>query len=95
MKEQEPKVFREVRCFVLPKDYIHFKPTGIAATDTAGTLLFDVTKGVWSSEILEAFSISPSILPKVGTHREEAGYVTKQASKETHLPAVYTGEQIK
>ena len=90
MKEQEPQVFREVRCFVLPKDYIRFKLTGIAATDVsdaAGTLLFDVTKGVWSSEILEAFSISPSILPKVGIPQEKAGYVTKQASKETHLPA--------
>ncbi len=47
------------RC-CLPKDYVRFRLTGERATDVAdasGTLMFDVARRKWSSEILKAMDV--------------------------------------
>lgn len=67
-RDNEPEIWRRVRRVMLPKDYVRFKLTGRAATDVAdasGTLMLDVNHRAWSTEILAAAGIDPSILPEL------------------------------
>jgi xylulokinase len=67
-RDNEPENWRRVRRVMLPKDYVRFKLTGRAATDVAdasGTLLLDVSRRMWSTQILAAAGIDPSILPEL------------------------------
>lgn len=68
VRDNEPENWRRVRRVMLPKDYVRFKLTGAAATDVAdasGTLLLDVSRRRWSTEILTALGIDDSILPEL------------------------------
>ena len=55
-----------MRYLLLPKDYVRFRLTGERATDMAdasGTLLLDVSRRRWSSEMLDAVALEESLLP--------------------------------
>lgn len=67
-RENEPENWRRVRSVLLPKDYVRFKLIGRAATDVAdasGTLMLDVARRTWSSDVLSAAGIDRSILPEL------------------------------
>jgi xylulokinase len=88
VKNQEPKIFTQVRQILLPKDYVRFKLTGRYATDKAGgagTVLFDVRKRDWSPEVVTALDIDPSWLPPSFEGTSVTGYVTTQAAEATGL----------
>ena len=51
VRENEPNVFKDTRCVLLPKDYVRLLMTGEKASDcsdAAGTLWVDVAKRRWS-----------------------------------------------
>jgi len=53
---------------MLPKDYVRFQFTGERAIDVAdasGTLLLDVAKRQWSSEVLSRTGIDKQLLPSL------------------------------
>ena len=55
VRDNEPKLWQQVRSVLLPKDYVRFRLTGEKATDVAdasGTLLFNVTERKWSDEMM-------------------------------------------
>jgi xylulokinase len=66
VRENEPDQWKRVRYLLLPKDYVRFRLTGERATDMAdasGTLLLDVSRRRWSSEMLDAVALEESLLP--------------------------------
>ena len=66
VRENEPDQWKRVRYLLLPKDYVRFRLTGERATDMAdasGTLLLDVSRRRWSSELLDAAALEESLLP--------------------------------
>jgi len=68
VKEHEPEIFAKAVHFLLPKDYLRYRLTGVIDmeySDAAGTLLFDVSKYEWSKEICETFNLPKSICPPV------------------------------
>jgi xylulokinase len=88
--EQEPELWSQVRSILLPKDYVRFRLTGERATDVAdasGTLLFDVAKRCWSSEMLKATEIDERWLPKVLESPEVSGRVSAAGAAATGLLA--------
>jgi xylulokinase len=88
VREHEPEVWKSVKTVLLPKDYVRFCLTGDKASDVAdssGTLLFDVKKRRWSSEMLAAFEIDESILPRVYESIEITGTVSKAGAEATGL----------
>lgn len=90
VRENEPGIWDQVCSILLPKDYIRLKLSGDKASDVAdssGTLLFDVQNRKWSREMLTAFDIDASLLPKVFESIEVAGVVTESAALETGLKA--------
>ena len=88
VKDHEPEKFRRIRSLLLPKDYVRLRLTGDKATDVAdasGTLLLDVAARRWSSEMLEAAGINPTILPRLFESQEITGSISKQAAELTGL----------
>ena len=88
VREMEPAVWACVRNILLPKDYVRLRLTGERATDVAdasGTLLFDVSKRVWSSEMLAVGEIDKQWLPTVYESAEVTGRVSAAGSAATGL----------
>jgi xylulokinase len=86
--EQEPELWSRVRSILLPKDYVRFRLTRARATDVAdasGTLLFDVARRCWSTEMLQATEIDESFLPQVFESPEVSGMVSAEGSAATGL----------
>lgn len=68
VRDHEPHNFANTEIFVLPKDYLRYRLTGTISmepSDAAGTIMYDVTKNEWSSEILESFDLPQDICPPI------------------------------
>lgn len=97
VKENERPIFDQTKLFMLPKDYLRFRMTGVAQTDysdAAGTLLLEVAEKKWSKEICEAFGINIEICPPLVESHAYSGTVTKEFAEETGLSVttkVFTG----
>ena len=66
MRANEPELYARIARIMLPKDYVRLRLCGEHATDVAdasGTLLLDVARRRWSSEMLDALSLPPAWLP--------------------------------
>ncbi|MHB8650325.1 MAG: xylulokinase [Gaiellaceae bacterium] len=66
LRRNEPEVYARIAHVLLPKDYVRFRLTGERATDAAdasGTLLFDVARRRWSTEVCEALDVPIEWLP--------------------------------
>jgi xylulokinase len=76
LRAHEPEVYARIRRILLPKDYVRFRLTGERVTDVAdasGTLLFDVARRRWSSEVCDALEVPLEWLPPVYESTEIAG----------------------
>ncbi len=95
--EEEPESFEKMRVFLCPKDYIRYLLCGEIAMDVSeasGTGFFNTRDRAWSQELIEIASLSRSIFPPVGESIDLAGYVTREAARQTGLPEglkVYMG----
>jgi xylulokinase len=90
LERHEPEVYRRIRHVLLPKDYIRYKLTGALAMDKAdgsGTMLFDLRKRDWSSEIVAALHLNPEWLPRTFEGDEITSEVNKDAAALTGLRA--------
>ncbi|MGI2329228.1 xylulokinase [Planococcus sp. YIM B11945] len=79
VQEFEPAIFAKAKSFVLPKDYLRFKMTNqlqMEYSDAAGTLLLDISKKEWSTELCELLSLDPALCPPLVYSHEEVGTVT-------------------
>lgn len=88
LKQYEPDIFEKTRVFLLPKDYLRYRLTGqihMDYSDAAGTLLLDIAKKDWSSELCEALGINPSICPPLVEASDFIGAITKEFAKRTGL----------
>lgn len=88
VRRTEPDAWARVRHVLLPKDYIRYKLTGRLATDVAdasGTLLFDVARRRWSTDMLQATGLAPSLLPEAFEGPQVTGSVTAAGAEATGL----------
>lgn len=88
VRENEPQIWAQVKTVLLPKDYIRLRLSGDKASDVAdssGTLLFDVQNRRWSDEMLSAFGIDKSMMPRVFESVEITGKVSAAGASETGL----------
>lgn len=88
VRENEPEVWSRVRHIMLPKDYVRFQLTGERAIDQAdasGTLLLDVAKRTWSSEVLSGTSIEKDFLPALYESPEICGKLNAHGAAATGL----------
>ncbi|MFL5861502.1 MAG: xylulokinase [Solirubrobacteraceae bacterium] len=76
LAEHEPDLHRRIERVLLPKDYVRLRLTGELATDVSdasGTVLLDVGRRAWSSELAEAFGVDPTWLPAVHESQSVTG----------------------
>ncbi|HET8845090.1 MAG TPA: FGGY family carbohydrate kinase, partial [Ktedonobacteraceae bacterium] len=88
VRDFEPEIFARARLMLLPKDYIRYLLTGVAAmeiSDAAGTCLLDVKQGIWSQPLLQAIDFPPDLLPPVIAADAVAGTITPEVAKLTGL----------
>ncbi len=67
-KEEKELEYENINKILMLDDWIVYKLTGEFYTDYTSigeSLLFNITKKRWSSEIIEAFDINPGILPEI------------------------------
>jgi xylulokinase len=90
LRRHEPRQWERARRFLLPKDYIRLRLTGVHASevsDASGTLLFDVEKRAWSAEMLEALDLDKALLPPVYESPVASARVSAAAAALLGLPA--------
>ncbi len=88
LMENRPDIFRETRRFLFPKDYITYRLTGEMVTDfsmASRTLLFDINKKSWSSDVCKVLEIDETLLPEIKESGKIIGEVTEDAGRETKL----------
>ena len=88
VREHEPELWERVRTVLLPKDYVRLRLTGERVTDVAdasGTLLFDVARRRWSSEMLDAVGMDEGLMPAAFESPEIAGRVSAEGAAATGL----------
>ncbi len=90
LRRHRPDIHARIDTVLVPKDFIRFRLTGVAATDASdasGTSLFDVHAGRWSEQTLDALDISAGWLPSVMGSAVATGRITDAAAEQTGLPA--------
>jgi xylulokinase len=89
VKNHNPAAFQKVRHWLHLADYVAFRLCGIPATDPSlacRTLAYDLNRGIWSSEILEAVGVAASSMPPVCKSGTPLGTVTPSSATATNLP---------
>ncbi len=88
VRDNELEIWGRVSKVLLPKDYVRFRLSGEYATDAAdasGTLLFDVKRRKWSSEMLALTKIEENLLPRVYESPQVCAKVSKRGASHTGL----------
>ncbi len=88
LKQHEPENYEKLAKVLLPKDYIRFKLTGEMAaepSDASGTLMFDVMKREFDTDLLKDLGLKPSLVTSVGGSSEVLGKVTAEVAAATGL----------
>ncbi|MDI1256162.1 MAG: FGGY family carbohydrate kinase [Flavobacterium sp.] len=68
VKDHEPELFLQAVHMMLPGDYIAAKLSGIAQTTVSGlseAALWNFSEGRLATEILDAFDLSPTLIPQI------------------------------
>ncbi|MCC6454500.1 MAG: xylulokinase [Caldilineaceae bacterium] len=88
VRNHEPEIFARAKSFLLPKDYLRFRLTGVQATDRAdgsGTLLMDLQSRDWSKTVLDALELPNEFVPKSFEGTEITGTISAAAAEATGL----------
>jgi xylulokinase len=79
----EPATVTAARWALQPKDWLRLRLTGEAATeptDASGTLLFDLARGAWATDLIDALGLPAALLPAIREPAEVAGRLRPEAA---------------
>jgi xylulokinase len=88
LSRHEPDAYRQARWMLPPKDWLRLRLTGEAATDptdASGTLLFDIGRDAWATEVARALGLRTGLLPPLRPSARIAGYLQPAAARELGL----------
>ena len=91
VRENEPEIFEQTRCVLLPKDYVRLLMTGEKAgdcSDNAGTLWLDVARRRWSPEMLAATGLDESHMPRSVEGTDQTGNLRKEVAADWGMDSV-------
>lgn len=89
-KENQSESYDRARWFLVPKDFINFRLTGVAATDpseASGSFIWDWKKDDYSPQMAERVGVNAELFAPVHPSHEVIGTVSEQASKLSGVPA--------
>lgn len=88
LKKHERNNLAKADVILMPKDYVRYRITGkidMDLSDATGTLMLDIAKGTWSSEILNFFQIPAKICPHLVSSTDFIGNPLKEVCELTGL----------
>jgi xylulokinase len=88
LSRHEPDVYWQARWMLQPKDWLRLRLTGQAATDptdASGTLLFDLARGEWATDVALALGLRTDLLPPIRPPAEVAGPLLPAAAEHLGL----------
>jgi len=88
LRENETELYKKASMFLCWEEYVNMKLCGKPVTDRSvatRTMLFDIGKKRWSSEILEVAGIDEAVLPEVRSSGSIVGEVDSKGARETGL----------
>jgi xylulokinase len=88
VRNHEPEIYAKIQTVLLPKDYIRFMLTGefaMEVSDAAGTVMFDVARRKWSTDLLGIMGVPAEWLPPVFESIDVCGRITKAIAELTGL----------
>jgi xylulokinase len=88
MSRHEPGAYRRARWMLQPKDWLRLRLTGQVATDptdASGTLLFDLARGAWATDVARALGLRTDLLPGIRPPAEIAGTLLPAAAEQLGL----------
>ncbi len=90
IREHQPDIYAATHIFSHAKDAMIARLTGVFATDpsdASGMNLYDLEKGMWSQEIIEAAALNPAQLPNIVPSTQVVGGVLSSVADEIGVPA--------
>lgn len=87
--ENEPEIFAKIAKVLLPKDYLSYWLTGIAASDmsdSAGTAWMDVGAREWSQTLLDQSGMRRDQMPDLVEGTQSVGLLRPDLTSELGLP---------
>jgi autoinducer 2 (AI-2) kinase len=87
-RENKPEIYERISHVLAINDWVLFKLSGAYATEpstASESLLFDISKVMWSKKILNALEFHEGILPELSRAGEQIGEVTPESSMESGL----------
>jgi xylulokinase len=90
IKDNQPEIYEKTKVFLVPKDFINYKLTGVAATDpseASGTYLYDIITNNYSKHMADILEVDINKFAPISESYETIGYVREQVSKELGIPA--------
>jgi xylulokinase len=90
VRDNEPDGFAAVRHFMLAKDYVAYRLTGVIATDpsdASSTNAYEQRAGKWSEELIDAARLDRALFPEIVASTTMIGKVTAAAAAATGLAA--------
>jgi xylulokinase len=88
LSRHEPDAYRRARWMLPPKDWLRLRLTGEAATDptdASGTLLFDIGRDTWATEVARALGLRTDLLPPLRPSARIVGYLQPAAARQLGL----------
>jgi len=88
VKEHQREIYKKSQYFLVPKDFINFKLTGVVATDpseASGTFLWDARQNDYATELADKFDLDISRFAPVFASDEVIGTLTNEAATKTGL----------
>jgi len=91
LSRHEPDVYWQARWMLQPKDWLRLRLTGPGVqaatdpTDASGTLLFDLARGEWATDVARALGLRTDLLPAIRPPAEIAGPLLPAAAEHLGL----------
>ena len=89
-KEHEPDSYNLTRWYLVPKDFINYRLTGVAATDPSEascTYLYNCQTESYSQELADIVGVDLKKFAPIYRSQDVIGEVTEEAARHTGLPA--------
>ena len=89
IKEHQPKIYKKSRWFLVPKDFINFKLTGIAATDpseASGTYVYDYKTDNYSEKMANLLEIDIDKFAPIYNSFDVIGSISTHIANKLGLP---------
>jgi xylulokinase len=90
LRMEEPEAYAQVQQILLPKDYLGYVLTGVAATepsDASGTGCLNLASRQWDEAVLQAIDIRPTLFPPVIESTAIIGRLKPDLATQIGLPA--------